>query len=183
MSSENLINDIWTRMVVRSSDGTHLGHVTHIYRRDSDAYLEVTPRANLWKPWQLMVAVQRLFLPGSTVTAVEGKVVHVSMDAKTAKGCTSRPNWNTHRLPVVSRYIQGVCLIHHSHPGPLAHQCDIAVAAYGAPSQTNSRMLFKTVSRTLRGETKPPFAQAHPAALPDDQMIKHVHIQQLARFH
>jgi hypothetical protein len=60
-----------------------------IHTRDEiETYVEVTPRRNLWQ-----LEIQRLFLPGSTVTDVGAKHVQVGMDAKTANGCTCRPRW------------------------------------------------------------------------------------------
>ncbi len=93
MAGGNLIEQVCPGMVVLSSDGKRLGKVRQVHTRDTETYLEVTPRGNLWKPWQLMVTIQRLFLPGSTVAEVAGKQVRVAMDAKTAKGCTWRPHW------------------------------------------------------------------------------------------
>ncbi len=93
MDGGNRLDNIHNGMVARSADGKRLGKITQIYTRDTETYLEVTPRGNLWKPWQLMVAVQRLFLPGTTVTEVAGKYVSIAMNASSAKGCTSRHNW------------------------------------------------------------------------------------------
>src|ERR687885_465537 len=92
MARETRIEQIRPGMLALSSDGQCLGKVTGLHSRDdTETYLEVTPRGNLWKPWQL--EVKRLFLPESTVTNVTGKHVHIAMDAKTAKGCTWRPHW------------------------------------------------------------------------------------------
>ena len=92
MDGRNRIEQVRIGMLVLSSDGTCLGKVTQVHTRDEiETYLEVTPRRNLWKAWQL--EVQRLFLPGSTVTDVGAKHVQVVMDAKTANGCTWRPRW------------------------------------------------------------------------------------------
>ena len=67
MDGRNRIEQVRIGMLVLSSDGTCLGKVTQVHTRDEiETYLEVTPRRNLWKPWQL--EVQRFFLPGSTVT-------------------------------------------------------------------------------------------------------------------
>ena len=96
MVGGKLVEHVRTGMTALFSDGKQLGTVTQVHTRDTDTYLEVTPRGNLWKPWQLMVKLQRLFLPGNTVTDVAGKYVRVAMDAKTAKGCTWRPTWLPH---------------------------------------------------------------------------------------
>ncbi len=94
MDSGTLLAQVRVGMVALSSDGKRIGKITQIHTRsETETYLEVTPRGNLWKPWQLIVEVQRLFLPGNSVTEVTGKDVRVEMDAKTAKGCTWRPNW------------------------------------------------------------------------------------------
>ena len=92
MDGRKCIEQIRPGMLALSSDGQCLGKVTGLHTRDdTETYLEVTPRGNLWKPWQ--PEVKRLFLPGSTVTDVTGKHVQVAMDATTAKGCTWRPHW------------------------------------------------------------------------------------------
>ena len=92
MAGGNRIEQVRPGMLALSADGTCLGKVTQVHTRDdTEIYLEVTPRRNLWKYWQL--EVQCLFLPGSTVTDVAGKHVHIAMEAKTAKGCTWRPRW------------------------------------------------------------------------------------------
>ena len=92
MAAGNRLEHVRRGMLARSSDGTGLEPVTQVHTRDEiETSLEVTPRRNLWKYWQLQV--QRLFLPGSTVTDVAGRHVCVAMEAKTAKGCIWRPPW------------------------------------------------------------------------------------------
>jgi hypothetical protein len=105
MAGGSRIEHVRIGMLALSSDGKCLGKVTQVHTRDdTETYLEVTPRGNLWKPWQLMIAVQRLFLPGSTVADVAGTHVHVALDAKTAKGCTWRPSWIPHKVDDPTTY-------------------------------------------------------------------------------
>ena len=105
MADRNLIEQVCPGMVALSTDGKRLGKVRQVHTRDTETYLEVTPRGNLWKPWQLMVAVKGLLLPGSTVTEVAGMHVRIAMDAKTAKGCTWRPNWLPLEVDDLATYV------------------------------------------------------------------------------
>ena len=106
MAGGNLIEHVRIGMLALSADGKCLGKVTQVHTRDEiETYLEVTPRRNLWKAWQL--EVQRLFLPGSTVTDVGAKHVQVVMDAKTANGCTWRPHWIPQEVSLADNFPLG----------------------------------------------------------------------------
>ena len=91
MVTENLLTQIREGMRVMSSDGKKLGKIRRLHARDTDAYLEVASEGDLWKIWQLELKL--LFLPLSVVAGVVGQRVHLTLDAKTAKGCRSRPTW------------------------------------------------------------------------------------------
>ena len=93
MADATMLTLIRPGMHVRSSDRKIVGKVRQVHQRDAETYVEVTPRWSLWQPWLLIVEVKRVFLPGTVVTAIAGTEVQVAMDAKTAKGCTWRPNW------------------------------------------------------------------------------------------
>ena len=93
MADAALLNQIRPGMKVRTSDGKTLGTVRQVHWREAESYVEVTPRGALWKPWQVMGKVQRVFLPGSTVTELAGQHVRVALDSKTARGCTWHPSW------------------------------------------------------------------------------------------
>ena len=99
MADATMLALIRPGMHVRSSDRKTVGKVRQVHQRDAETYVEVTPHGSPSKPWQLLAAVkrlfvpERLFVPGTSVVDVAGKHVHVAMDAKTAKGCTWRPTW------------------------------------------------------------------------------------------
>jgi hypothetical protein len=89
MATEQLFLQLREGMQVVSADGKKLGKIIGLHVRDTEAYLEVMSEADWWKFW----LDDGLFLPAHLVTTVERKQVRISMDAKTAKGCRSRPIW------------------------------------------------------------------------------------------
>ena len=89
MDAEHLLAQVRAGMQVVCVDGTKLGNVRQIHRRETEAYLEVPRRGALWS----LMAPKARFLPASAVVEVVGNRVHLNMDAQTAKGCTVRPRW------------------------------------------------------------------------------------------
>jgi hypothetical protein len=99
MQNDTLATKVQAGMRIISADNVSIGKVWRVHFRDTEAYLEVRPES-FWntlldalalRQWQSKVSY--LFLPARTITHVEGKYVHVRLDAEAARACVSRPPW------------------------------------------------------------------------------------------
>ena len=99
MLGDTLNTKVHAGMRVISADGVDIGNVRRIHFRDTEACIEVRPRS-LWNALlqaftlrQEQTGLGHLFLPARTITHVEGKGVHVRLDAEAVSACVSRPPW------------------------------------------------------------------------------------------
>ncbi len=91
MAPPSIVESIRKGMQVRSSEGKRLGKLIEVYNGESQVYLRVVSAYERWKPWGRVGG--GLYVPASAIAQVHGKRVILTMDTKTAKGCTGRPSW------------------------------------------------------------------------------------------
>jgi hypothetical protein len=102
MPSHTLSTKVHEGIQVISADGVSVGKVWRVHFRDTETCIEVRPQnlsnalLNAFTPRQEQTNSSHLFVPGRTISEVEGKRVHLRLDAEAVRACVSRPPWIEH---------------------------------------------------------------------------------------
>jgi hypothetical protein len=99
MPSDTLNTKVHQGMRIISTDGVAIGTVRRVHFRDTEACIEIRPHS-FWNALldaftlrEEQTNSSHLFVPARTIAKVDGKRVHVQLDAEAVRACVNRPPW------------------------------------------------------------------------------------------
>src|SRR5262249_50038217 len=108
VSDDTIATKVQIGMRIISADGVSIGKVWQVHFRDTETYIEVRPRTfwNTLLEFSYRPQLSKLgdlFVPADSIARIEGKRVHMQLDAEAVKACVSRPPWIEHeKMPTDS---------------------------------------------------------------------------------